>query len=180
MCTICDLRIEFATDHPWSLAVAVRTRQAIDQGLLPEPDKPPDDALADMRMRLDAIETLQSVQRRLEQTQPLSEFLTLPDFFVLLIEGRTWGFFHPTPTGFDPRCTPGPPNVLPVDPADRDAVLVTSEIAMRRIADGRLPFDKALAEGIVAVDADDMRRGRLLAAWSKAYPVAGFSRLVCA
>jgi hypothetical protein len=62
----------------------------------------------------------------------------------------------------------------------RDAVQVSSELAMRRIVTGHLPFERALEEKIAAIDADDARHGKLLAAWSKAYPKVGFSRFVCA
>jgi hypothetical protein len=179
MCSICDLRIEFDFDHPLSLAVAVATRQAIDAGMLPEPDIQ-DSALAGMRLRLNAIETLRSVQQRLEQTQRQEELLALPDFFVLMIESRTWGFFHPTPNGFDPNCRPGPPNVSADRIAERDAVLVSSELAMRRIVAGRLPFERALEANIIALDADRSRHGKLTAAWARAYPRIGFSRFVCA
>jgi hypothetical protein len=59
-------------------------------------------------------------------------------------------------------------------------VLVSSEIAMRRIVEGRLPFERALKERIVALDADGSRFDKLMGAWSKAYPKVGFSRFVCA
>jgi hypothetical protein len=179
MCSICDLRIEFSIDHPLSLSVAVETRKAIDLGLLPEPDAR-DAALASMHLRRNAIGTLKAAQQRLEWTQRQEELVALPDFFVLLVESRTWGFFHSTPNGFDPNCRPAPPNVLADDIADRDAVLVSSELAMRQVVAGHLPFENAIEEKIIALDADRSRHDKLLAAWSKAYPKAGFSRFVCA
>jgi hypothetical protein len=179
MCSICDLRIEFSIDHPLSLSIAVETRNAIDTGLLPEPDAR-DGALAGTRLSLNAIETLKAAQKRLEQTQRREELLTLPDFFVLMVESRTWGFFHPTPNGFDPNCSPVPPNLSADDPADRDAVLISSELALRQVVSGFLPFETALEENLVALDADRARRSKLLATWSKAYPKVGFSRFVCA
>ncbi|MBN9560357.1 MAG: hypothetical protein J0H14_06440 [Alphaproteobacteria bacterium] len=179
MCSICDLRIEFSIDHPLGLSVAVETRRAIDAGLLPEPEDA-DGAPAGMQLRLSAIETLRTAQQRLEWTQRQDELLALPDFFVLMVESRTWGFFHPTPNGFDPNCRPAPPNVLADDIAERDAVLVSSEVAMRQIVEGRLPFERALEERIIALDADGSRFDKLLGAWSKAYPKVGFSRFVCA
>ena len=120
MCSICDLRIEFSVDHPLSLGIAVETRRAIDAGFLPEPRSSDEDS----RLRLTAIETLKTAQQRLEQTLRPETLLGLPDFFVLMIESRTWGFFRPTPTGFDPSCRPAPPNVSLDDAAARDAVLV--------------------------------------------------------
>ena len=176
MCSICDLRIEFGVDHPLSLGVAVETRRAIEAGLLPEPA----DAIDGGRLRPKAIDTLKAAQQRLEWTHPPEALLALPDFFVLLIESRTWGFFHPTPTGFDSNCKPAPPNVASDDEAARDAVLVASELAMSEIVAGRLPFERALQERIVALDACSARRAPLLGAWSSAYPEAGFSRFVCA
>lgn len=179
MCSICDLRIEFSIDHPLGLSVAVETRRAIDAGLLPELGTE-DDPLADMRLRLNAIATLKVAQQRLEQSLSQEALLGLPDFFVLMVESRTWGFFHPTPNGFDPNCSPNPPNVLAEKAVDRDAVLVGSELAMRKIVAGQLPFERALEENIIALDADERRHRSLLAAWSKAYPRVGFSRFVCA
>lgn len=176
MCSICDLRIEFSVDHPMSLGVAVETRRAIEAGLLPEPR----DLIDDGRLRLNAIDTLKAAQQRLEQTLRPEALVELPDFFVLLIERRTWAFFRPTPIGFDPNCQPGPPDVASDDAAARDAVLVASELALREIADGRLPFETALRERVVALDADATRRSALLSAWSGAYPEMGFSRFVCA
>jgi hypothetical protein len=176
MCTICDLRIEFGVDHPLSLGVAVETRRAIDVGLLPEPRSSDEDG----RLRRTAIETLKTAQQRLEQTLRPETLLALPDFFVFLIESRTWAFFHPTRTGFDPNCRPAPPDVASDDEAARDAVLVASEHAMGEVVAGRLPFEKALAERIVALDADSKRHDALLNAWSGAYPEMGFSRFVCA
>jgi hypothetical protein len=179
MCSICDLRIEFSIDHPLGLSVAVETRRAIDVGLLPEPDEL-DNAPAGLQLRSSAIETLRSAQQRLEWTQRPDELLALPDFFVLMVESRTWGFFRSTPNGFDPNCRPDPPNVLADDIAERDAVLVSSELAMHQIVRGCLPFEQALEERIIALDADGPRFNKLLGAWSKAYPKIGFSRFVCA
>jgi hypothetical protein len=179
MCTICDLRIEFSVDHPMSLSVAVDTRRAIDAGLLPEAESQ-DDRLSGMRMRLGAIEALKTAQIRLEQILREEELLALPDFFALMIESRTWGFFHPTPNGFDPNCRPEPPNVFADNAADRDVTLVASETAMRELVAGKLPFERGLEEGVILLDADPARQDLLLAAWSKAYPKIGFSRFVCA
>jgi hypothetical protein len=176
MCTICELRIEFSVDHPMSLTVAVETRRGVDVGLLPQPTISGDDG----RLRLRAIEALRSAQQRLEQTLQPEALLALPDFFVLLIESRTWGFFHPTPRGFDPYCRPAPPNVSAEDPRARDAVLVSSALAFGEIAAGRLPFHEALKKRLVALDADPRRHDRLLGALSAAYPEMGFSRFVCA
>jgi hypothetical protein len=179
MCSICDLRIEFSIDHPMSLSVAVETRRAIDSGLLPEIESQ-DDALNGMRLRVGAIEVLKTAQVRLEQSLREEELLALPDFFALMIESRTWGFFRPTPTGFDPNCKPEPPNVFADNAADRDAILVASETAMRQLISGKLPFEKGLEERVILLDADPRRREVLVAAWGKAYPKVGFSRFVCA
>jgi hypothetical protein len=176
MCTICDLRIEFSVDHPSSFSVAVETRRAIDAGVLPQFEG----SMEDGRSRQKAINTLKAAQQRLEWTLQSEDLLALPDFFVLLIESRTWAFFRSTLTGFDPNCRPAPPNVLADEAAVRDAVVVASELAMSEIVAGRLPFANALRERIVTLDADARRRDRLLDAWSAAYPEIGFSRFVCA
>lgn len=179
MCSICDLRIEFGVDHPLSLTVAVETRKAIDAGLLPEPEFA-DDPAADASLRSRAVESLRAAQQRLERSLSQEELLALPEFFVLMIESRTWGYFRPTATGFDPNCQPDPPKVDAEDAAARDAVLVASELAMREIAAGALPFSKAVGHGLVALDADPARYRSLADGWKKAYPDAAFSRFVCA
>ncbi len=178
MCSICDLRIEFSVDHPLSLSVAVSTRGAVDAGVLPEPDFPEDPAM----LRANGISALQAAQQRLEWSSRPEELLAIPDFFVLLIESRTWGFFRSTAagTGFDPNCVPSPPNVSAEDACERDAVIVASEAAIRAMSAGSVPFAQALTEGMVALDADPRRFDAIAGIWRKAYPEAEFSRFVCA
>jgi hypothetical protein len=180
MCAICDLDIAFAVDHPMTLPVAVATRAAIEEGCLdPAPDDPAG-TLGTLRARTRAVEALRAVQDRLERTLAPERLVALPDFFVLMIETRTWGFFRPTPSGFDPNCRPVAPRVAENDPADRDAAIIVSETAARGICEGRLSFDAATSQGLIAVDADADRRNTLVAAWRVAYPETGFSRFVCA
>lgn len=179
MCSICNLRVEFSIGHPLGLSVAVETRRAIDAGILPEPSGV-DNAQAGTPFRRNGADTLRAAQQRIEWTQPHDGLVTLPDFFVLMAESCTWGFFHPTPDGFDPNCNPPPPNVTANDVTERDVVLVSSDVAMGEIVAGRLPFARALAERIVMLDADQTRSDKLLEAWSKAYPTSRFSRFVCA
>jgi len=178
MCAICDLRIEFGVDHPMSLSVAVATRRAIDAGLLP-PAAGQAGPSGGAQFRLDAIAVLKAVQRRLEDSLSPMELAALPDFFVLLIESRTWAFFHPTAAGFDPNCRPEPPRIAADDARDRDAVIVASAAAMRQLLSGTLPFERALAEELVVVDADDSRQLTLNRAGSAGFPGKGFSRFIC-
>ena len=178
MCTICDLRIEFTIDHPMTLSVAVATRKAIDAGVLLNHDSQ-DDPLGGMRLRLEAIAALKAVQQRVEQTLTSDQLLALPDFFVLMIESRTWGFFRPTPDGFDPNCRPDPPRLSAADAVDRDPVIVVSETTARQLLAGKLPFDEAAAQGLVVIDADAPRRETLQSTWNATYPRIGFSRFVC-
>jgi hypothetical protein len=175
MCTICDLKIEFSIDHPMSLSVAVATRRAIDAGLLPSQT----DKYGGLQLRRDAIGALKSVQQRVEHTLPPGEFLALPDFFMLAIESRTWGFFHPTPGGFDPNCRPDPPRISAEDITDRDPCIVTSETALRRVLAGELRFSDAERLGLIVVDADDQRRDALRSTWHTAFPDSGYNRFFC-
>lgn len=162
-----------------ALPVAVATRRAIDAGLLVAPDAE-DGAVGALEQRLKAVAALASVQKRLEQTLTQEAMAALPDFFVLVIESRTWGFFRPTPGGFDPNIRPAAPRLASEDPASRDAVVVVSEAAARPILAGELPFATAADHGLIALDADGERREALAAAWRTAYPEVGFSRFVCA
>jgi len=95
MCSICDLRIEFGTDHPMGLSVAVAMRQAIEAGVIPQ-------AGADWD-RARAIPLMQGIQRRLELVHGRDGIAALPRFFVLLVETRTWACFQPGLAGFDGR-----------------------------------------------------------------------------
>ena len=180
MCAICDLDIALGVAHPLTLPVAVATRAAIEKGLLTAPPIDPPGALGSLRARTRAIEALRSVQARLERTLAQDRIAALPDFFVLIVETGTWGHFRPTPAGFDQSCRPGAPRLAADDARDRDAVVVMSEFAARHIAEGALGFEAAQAEGLIAIDADDARLARLLAAFRDAWPVSGFSRFVCA
>ena len=177
MCAICDLKIEFSIEHPMSLSVAVATRQAIDAGLLPDPGGQ-DDPLNGTRLRLEAIAALQAVQRRVAHSLTQDRLLALPDFFTLMIESRTWGFFHPIPDGFDPNCRPDPPRLFVEDASERDVVVIVSETAMRPVLAGKLPFEQAASQGLIVIDADEPRREILRSAWNAAYPKIGLSRFV--
>lgn len=175
MCTICDLRIEFSVDHPMSLSVAVATRKAVDAGLLSDHTV----RGGGFQLRESAIAALRSVQERVEQALPKSEFLALPEFFMLEIESRTWGFFRATVNGFDPNCRPDPPRVTAKDATDRDPAIVVSERALRQVVSGKLPFSKAEEQGLIIIDADTSRRATLRKIWDLAYPSSGFSGFMC-
>jgi hypothetical protein len=101
MCAICDLRIEFGTDHPMGLSVAVATRRALDAGVITGPGSVWD--------RERAIPLVHGVQQRLERVHGPERLARLPRFFVLLVETRTWAYFQPGPGGFDSAARADPP-----------------------------------------------------------------------
>jgi len=168
MCSICDLKIEFNVDHPGSLTVAVATREAIDAGVLPE--KVFDGPLANVKLRVAAIDTLKALQHRLESSMSVSELMALPDFYVLLIEIGTWGFFHATETGFDPDCSPEPPDVTAENQEDRDVVFIATETALEAVIEGRLSLEEAFAKNLIALDAGGAHAALLHAAFNMALP----------
>jgi len=176
MCTICSLTIEFAVEHPTTLAVAVATRQAIDDGLLPEAPAEEKDMA---QSRHEAVLLLTTMQQRLEQVLSTSRLLALPNFFVLMIESRTWGYFHPTLSGFDVRANPSSPRIEPDETGERDAIVVISQAASDEIAKGRLPFAQGQESGVVFVDAPDASAASIRSALMAAYPVGQFSDFVC-
>jgi hypothetical protein len=178
MCAICDLRIEFSVDHPMTLNVAVATRRAIDNGTL-SPTAAFAEPLDGPALRRDAIDSLKAAQRRLEAALSPPDLLSLPDFFVLMIESRTWAFFHATPFGFDPNCRPDPPRLSADNALERDAAIVASETVLRQVLVGKLSFERAVLEGLIFVDADRHRQTGLVSAWSASFPVMGYSRFVC-
>ena len=77
---------------------------------------------------------------------------------MLMIESRTWAFFHPTESGFDPNCRPDPPRVSAQKLFDRDAVIVASETAMRQVLLGKTLVRAGARKGLIVVDADRERR----------------------
>jgi hypothetical protein len=167
MCAICDFKIEFNIDHPLALTVAVATREAIDAGSLPE--KVFDGPLANAKLRMAAVDALKALQGRLEASMPASELMTLPEFYVLLIEVGTWGFFRATENGFDPDCSPEPPEVTAENQADRDVVLVATETVMQAIVDGTVSLDAAFADKLIVLDAGAADAKLLHAALERAF-----------
>ncbi|HEV7309601.1 hypothetical protein [Ensifer sp.] len=177
MCTICALTIEFAVDHPDALAVAVATRQAIETGLLPELD--PHVEIDMTQSRHAATVLLTTVQQRLEQVLPASRLASLPDFYVLMIESRTWGYFHPTLAGFDANANPSPPRIEPDENNVRDNILVMSQAAAEELIRGRLPFEHAREIGVAVIDAPGSNGQTIRSALVAAYPMDQFSDFVC-
>ncbi len=162
---------------PKSLTVAVATRGAIDDGMLEAP--PSAGPLGDMKQRLSAVESLQTLRTKLEAVLLASELMALPDFYILLIESRTWGFFHPTEQGFDPNCQPGLPRVIPDDGGAQDIVVIAADMVLQAILDGKLSLDVALDRRMMIVDAKDDERVFLKVSLDKALPSSQFSRFTC-
>lgn len=165
MCAICEFKIEFSIGHPLALSVAVATRKAIEAGLVDEIDAD-DGALAAARKRLSAVEALNLLQARIESGHAADDLLALPDFYVLLIENDTWGFFHATTDGFDPDIVPEMPDVTASEDAKRCNVVVTSEAALRAWLAGRFDMLRALDASLFVVDApaaSTMSLSRMLA-----------------
>jgi hypothetical protein len=162
MCAICNFKIEFGVGHPQALSVAVATRQAIERGELAQTNT--DGALAAARLKIEAIATLGEFQARLEEALTGQELLALPDFYTLLIEADTWGFFHATPDGFDPDIVPELPDVVSDDVTKRSTVLVTSDVALRALLDGSIEFRQAIDDKLLVLDASPGHREGLLRA----------------
>ncbi|MGA7778809.1 MAG: hypothetical protein WCA85_14030 [Paraburkholderia sp.] len=152
MCAICEFKIEFSIGHPLALSVAVATRKAIDAGLIDEMDTD-DGALSAARKRMSAVETLNLLQAQIEDAHSEEALLELPDFYVLLIENDTWGFFHATTNGFDPDIVPGMPDVTATDEVRRSNVVITSEAALRGWLSGDFDIEYAFRESLFVVDA---------------------------
>ncbi len=106
-------------------------------------------------------------------------FPSLPLSFVLMIESRTWGYFHPTLGSFDVRANPSAPRIDPDADGARDAIVVISRAAAAEIYSGRLPFTQAEERGLVLVDASSSSKAPIRSALTKAYPVSHFSDFVC-
>ncbi|MFM0649626.1 hypothetical protein PQR14_35365 [Paraburkholderia bryophila] len=165
MCAICDFKIEFDVSHPQALTVAVATREAIEAGTLPE--RIFEGPLGNAKLRVAAISAMKDLQDRLEAAIPPAELLALPDFYVLLIENGTWGFFHPTANGFDPDIVPDVPNLTAENRAERDRVLIASETAMQEVFSGRLAFSRALSDSLIVLDASPADSAHILSTLHK-------------
>lgn len=159
MCAICNFKIDFGVSHPQSLSVAVATRRAIDEGRLPAQET--GGPLVNARLKLAAVDTLNAFQARVEAAISVSELLTLPDFYILLIETDTWGFFHATSDGFDPDVVPDLPNITSANRDSRSVVLITSEVALRTLNTEGSGLHGALEESLFEIDASP-RHARLL------------------
>ena len=183
MCSICTLRIEFSVAHPLTLSVSVATRRAIEDGILPprasrSPKLTP--VVAKAQRRQTGIAALLALQSRIEQVLSPDRLLALPDFFVLMTESSAWGYFHPTPDGFDTKCQRDPPESFSDSDSGRDPVVLISETAMSQIVVGKLPYATAAERGLVVVDAKPRWQEPIAVAFAAAYPTSGFSRFVCA
>src|SRR5215469_16070205 len=154
MCAICEFKIEFSIGHPLALSVAVATRKAIEAGLVDEIETD-DGALAAARKRMSAVDALNLLQARIESGHAAEDLLALPDFYVLLIENDTWGFFHATTEGFDPDIVPEMPDVTTTDEAKRSSVIITSETALRAWLAGRFDMPLAFEASLFVVDAPE-------------------------
>jgi hypothetical protein len=145
MCAICNFKIEFSVGHPLAISVAVATRRAIEAGLVDE-QAHLSGALSAARARMSAVEALKMLQTRIETTHDTAALASLPDFYVLLIENDTWGFFHATENGFDP-------DIVPEMPDEQSNVLVMSEAGLRAWLDGRFDCEHALRDTLFIADA---------------------------
>ncbi|CAB3790916.1 hypothetical protein LMG28688_03184 [Paraburkholderia caffeinitolerans] len=152
MCAICNFKIEFSVGHRSALSVAVATRKAIESGWV-EPPGAVQGALAAARVRMASVEALNLLQARIEGAHGEEALLGLPDFYVLLIENDTWGFFHATMNGFDPDIVPEIPDVSATDEEKRSNIVVTSEVVLRGWLEGRLSTARAIAESLLIIDA---------------------------
>ncbi|MFL9937098.1 hypothetical protein P0D88_51190 [Paraburkholderia sp. RL18-103-BIB-C] len=161
MCAICNFKIDFGIGHPLALSVAVATRKAIESGLI-EPIDAAEGALAAARMRLSSVEALNLLQARIEGVHSEDALLNLPDFYVLLIENDTWGFFHATTNGFDPDIVPEIPDLTTTDEAMRSNVVIASEAGLRAWLNGNFDSEYALRESIFVVDAPSMPNASLV------------------
>ena len=154
MCAICSFKIDFGVGHPLALSVAVATRKAIESGLI-EPIDSAEGALSAARMRMSSVDALNLLQARIESAHSEDALLALPDFYVLLIENDTWGFFHATTDGFDPDIVPEMPDLATTEEAKRSRIVIASEAGLRAWLGGRFLVEKALRESLIMIDAPD-------------------------
>ncbi|CAB3787430.1 hypothetical protein LMG28690_02443 [Paraburkholderia caffeinilytica] len=168
MCAICNFKMEFDIGHPQALAVAVATRAAIETGVLKEDVL--DGPLANAKRRVAAIDALKEFQDQLEAAVEPRELMKLPDFYVLLVESGTWGFFHATESGFDPDVVPELPNVTADRQEDRDVVLVAAKSSLQTVIKREISADRAFSDELFALDAGRNDSEMLRSLMSQTYP----------
>ncbi|MFP3647736.1 hypothetical protein [Paraburkholderia sp. SIMBA_054] len=171
MCAICNFKIEFSVGHPLALSVAVASRKAIEAGLIGELDVD-DGPLSAARKRISAVDALNLLQAQFEVSLTTGELLALPDFYVLLIEDDTWGFFHPTMDGFDPDIVPEMPDLTTADELKRSNVVVTSQAALRAWLSGAFDIENALRDSVFVIDAPSSHHTSLVQMFVTAGSVA--------
>jgi hypothetical protein len=130
----------------------VATRAAIEAGTVEEIDVS-DGAFSSARHRLSANETLSLWQARIEDALTPATLLELSNFYVLLIETDTLGFFHSTENGFDPDVVPEMPDFTTDDISKRSNMIVTSEAVLRAWLNDQVEMEAALDQSMVIIDA---------------------------
>lgn len=168
VCAICNFKMEFDIGHPQALAVAVATRTAIEAGVLEEDGF--DGPLANAKRRVAAIDALKVFQDQLELAVEPRDLMKLPDFYVLLVESGTWGFFHATESGFDPDVVPDLPNVTADRQEDRDVVLVAAKSSLRVVTEREISANRAFSDQLFALDAGPDDGEMLRSLMSKTFP----------
>ncbi|WP_147309880.1 hypothetical protein [Paraburkholderia sp. BL6669N2] len=160
--------MEFDIGHPQALAVAVATRAAIEAGVLTEDVF--DGPLANAKRRVAAIDALKEFQDQLEAAMELRDLMKLPDFYVLLVESGTWGFFRATESGFDPDVVPGLPDVTADRQEDRDVVLIAAKSSLRTVIKREISASRAFSDELFALDAGPVDSEMLRSVMSKTFP----------
>jgi hypothetical protein len=130
----------FSALHPQSINVAMATREAIDQGLLEQPNGLPRFvAFARAGHWLDRLK--QALAPTLE-TQPAQR-----DIALLLIDGGLWTryLFAEGKLIYEPHVA---------GPNFDDVVVLTSEVALRGLIEGRISVDRATHDGLLVVTAN--------------------------
>ncbi|MEZ2350837.1 hypothetical protein [Caballeronia sp. RCC_10] len=160
--------MEFDIGHPQALAVAVATRAAIESGILDEDAF--DGPLANAKRRVAAIDALKEFQDQLEAAVEPRDLMKLPDFYVLLVESGTWGFFHATERGFDPDVVPDLPNVTADRQEDRDVVLIAARSSLCIVTKREISANRAFSNELFALDAGPVEREMLRSLIIKTFP----------
>ena len=129
----------FSALHPQSINVAIAAREAIDQGLLEQPKALPRFlAFARVSQWLDRLKRALADTRGTEAVQQ--------NIALLLIDGGLWTRYRIVEGKliYEPHAAgPGPD----------DAVVLTSEVALQGLLEGRISVDRATHDGLLVVTA---------------------------
>lgn len=157
---------EVGAAHPASIGVAFAMLDARSAGMLP-----PNAAPAGAGPRESADQAVHRLEQRLASVRS-----KLPPVSLLLVEARLWTRYAPAGTAHA-AADAGQHADHAAGPAEGDVVVVTGEAVLRGLLDGAIPWDRAVAGGLVVLAGDPAKRTRVAALLANRFAAPGGTAL---